>query len=301
MNLENIIKLIHMLGLKKIRVSGNSVMTNCPFAPYLHEKGKDIRPSFGIKIDVESVYNCFACGVKGRLKSLLFSLSYYTNNYDYKISEFINLNDYEPNFMSDTDAIKKPNITTLIAAYQSFEPATPQLHLTEKDILKWELKYDKTNNAIVFPIFNEDGQLQALKGRRINEKAFFFYDGSANVKKLGIWYGMHLKEITRKKIILCEGERDAILLSRYGITVWASLGSSITKEQLAAVKKSHHEFVLFFDNDKAGIDATKKIVSECKLFVKLYRITNYSDCNDPAEIVANNKLVKALTSIENIN
>jgi 5S rRNA maturation endonuclease (ribonuclease M5) len=297
---DDIITLAKMLGAKKIRTTGGAVIMNCPLAPYLHDNGYDRKPSFGIFIDTISTYNCFACGMKGRLSYLPWTIYRLSGEYPETIARFISTNDYSPD-------VSKPNLVrfnsdelnkVLLPLYHTFSDLRPCMGLTEDDIAKWGLRFDPEKKAAVFPIFNNEGRLIGLKGRIIGTKEFFFYE-ETRIKRVGIWYGEHRKA-KHKRLILCEGERDAILLSRYNIDVWASLGLPLTEAQMSRIKKSRNEFILFFDNDKAGQRTTKKIIQECKVFTPLYRVENYYGCKDPAEAVEKGRLIKCLRSIQKI-
>lgn len=128
--------------------------------------------------------------------------------------------------------------------------------------------YDIFINRIVFPITNENGQTIAFSGR--------LYDGSNGPKYVNtmetIIYrkGDHLynlsnalKQINRtKRIILCEGQMDTIKISNANLTdVVCALGSALTANQVKLIKKYATHVVLAYDNDAAGIKATKTAIS----------------------------------------
>jgi 5S rRNA maturation endonuclease (ribonuclease M5) len=294
MDTQHIIQLFHLLGTRKIRVSNGWVAGNCPFAPWLHPKGEDRRPSFGIATNKESYFHCFACGVKGYLHHLPFMLSQYTLQVDGIIENYIR--QYKDTYDIDNLVSQGENTYKLRELFNTFEEAHEVLNLTKDDITKWQLKYDKDKNTLVFPITYRH-ELKALKGRNLRQKGFMYYEGSANIKREGLWYGMDMTgDKHPSKIILCEGERDVILLSRRGFTAWGALGS-LTKKQIQIVRQSNIPFVLFFDNDNAGQNMQRQIIDACNLFNELYVVNEYGSCKDPAELIENKKLKQAILSI----
>jgi DNA primase len=292
-------QVLKMLNCRKIRKTGENIMGTCPLEEYRHYGGRDNKPSFGIKLGYRSVFNCFGCGISGKVKDLPKLLAVHNGHYDIMLEQFIKINepclDYQPETLDiDTDYINLANI--IVSA--SIPDEVPTLRLNRNDIEKWDIRYNPLENVIMFPVYDKNKKLLAIKCRTVLGKNFFYHRGSANTKKLGIWYGMD-KVNKLRKIVLCEGERDAIFLSRYGITAWACQGFP-SDDQIKTIKKLIKPIVLFFDNDKAGKEIKEKIIDECKLFNDIYAVTDYSDLKDPAEIVEFGKLNEALSSIQKI-
>lgn len=301
MTLEKIKELAKMLGATKIRNSGNSIMFNCPFAPYTHYDGKDIRPSFGIKAGKTSVYHCFSCGQSGQLSYLPFILFNLSNIPQDAIKEFISEYDYVPDYRDSSNPIEDISNSNLANFILDLPLLTqPYFKLSNMEINQkiWQLRFDPNKNAVVFPIFDADNNLVTAKGRVVGTKNFFqYYDYP--IKKKGLWYGINFKYRTRK-VILCEGERDAIKLSYRNLSCYASFGASITFEQCVTLRRSNYNFILFFDNDDAGKEATEKIIRECKAFNTLYRVENYYGVKDPAEAVEKNLIREVLKTIKQV-
>lgn len=297
MNTQYIIQLFHLLGSIKIRASNGWVMGSCPFAAWLHADGEDRHPSFGISTGKDSFFHCFACGIKGYLHYFPVMLAQYTLHGDSIIENHIN--QYKDTYDIDSMLPQGENTQKLRALFNTFEEAPEVLNLTKEDINRWQLRYDKDKNVLVFPITYKH-ELKALKGRNLKQKSFMYYDGSANIKQEGLWYGMDMTgDKHPSKIILCEGERDVIALSRRGFTAWGALGS-LTKKQIQRLRQINQPLVLFFDNDKAGQSMQQQIIDTCSLFNELYAVNEYSGCKDPAEIVEKKKLRPAILSITKI-
>lgn len=300
MNESSAIQVLRMLNCRRIRKAGENVMGTCPFERYRHYGGRDNKPSFGIKLGYRSIFNCFGCGISGKVKDLPKLLATYTYDYDVVLEHFIKANepcpDYQPD-ISDID-IDYVNLDNVIAS-ADVPDEIPTLRLSKSDIERWNIRYNPSENVVMFPVYDKNKKLLAVKCRTVLGKNFFYHKGSANTKKLGVWYGMDKVGKLNGKIVLCEGERDAILLSRYGITAWACQGFP-SDDQIKTIKKLIKPIVLFFDNDKAGNEIKDKIIDECKFFNDIYAVTDYSGLKDPAEIVEFGKLNEALSSIQKI-
>lgn len=75
MNESNVRLLMSLMGCKVgTRSPKGWLRGSCPFAPWLHSKGKDVRPSFAVKVEENdaSHFKCYSCGVHGSLKQLVW-------------------------------------------------------------------------------------------------------------------------------------------------------------------------------------------------------------------------------------
>jgi 5S rRNA maturation endonuclease (ribonuclease M5) len=193
-------------------------------------------------------------------------------------------------YKETTPEIRLTEIPAEVIEVYPYAPSI--LHLTPQDIIKWNIRYDASNSCLFFPVYHND-KIIAIKVRRL-PKVFYFLGSNTNFKRAGIWYGEQFKKTDA--IFLVEGERDAILLSRY-VTVWASFGEPTTA-QLSAIRKLNRKVVLFFDNDEAGKRIRQKAKKQLLNFLPLYYVSDYCGCKDPAEIVEKGKIKKALKSIK---
>ena len=151
---------------------------------------------------------------------------------------------------------------------------------------------DFFQNRITFPIWNLEGEVVAFSGRIYNTTDNSKYVNSKEsiiFKKGNILYNYHnVREFTKKndKVILMEGFMDVIRASSVGINnCVASLGTSVTKEQVELLKRMTDNVILCFDGDKAGKHASI-VVSE--MFEKRntsVKIVLLEDNLDPDEYI----------------
>ncbi len=118
-------------------------------------------------------------------------------------------------------------------------------------------------NRIMFPLYDEFGNVVGFSGRSYDEEFGAKYVNSREgllFKKTKLLYNYHLCKMVAKKekqVIIVEGFMDAIRLSVNGIkNVVAIMGTSLTKDHVALLKKLRVKVLLCLDNDSAGKTAT---------------------------------------------
>lgn len=143
--------------------------------------------------------------------------------------------------------------------------------------------YSSTYNRIVIPLYDRNREIIGVSMRRIegdNSPKWIHLPKHLNTRL--IIYNQ--ETINDKKIRLVEGPFDVWNLWQIGIkNVGATLGSHLTKEQEDIILRNYTDVELIFDNDEAGIKATKKIINQLKLKVNL-TIRTLGKLNDPGEI-----------------
>ena len=124
--------------------------------------------------------------------------------------------------------------------------------------------YDRFRSRLIFPIFDVKNRVIAFGARIIaDEPAVAKYINSPEsliyIKGKNL-YGMNLtREAIRQNdsAIVVEGYFDCISVYQAGIkNVVASLGTSLTIEQIRLLKRYTHNAVIVYDSDSAGQDAT---------------------------------------------
>jgi DNA primase len=157
--------------------------------------------------------------------------------------------------------------------------------LTEKGILvsdlydlglvkqgKNENFYDLFRDRIIFPIHDEYGNCVGFSGRtyldKDNEQAKYINSPQTVIfTKSNILYNFHsaLQEIKKTdRVVLFEGYMDVIAAHRSGVVESvASMGTSLTTDQVRLIKKYTNNVTICYDGDPAGFEATARAI---KLF-----------------------------------
>lgn len=155
--------------------------------------------------------------------------------------------------------------------------------------------YDRFRGRIIFPIFPESDPHTpiAFGGRTIFDDPGKYLNSPDTplYKKSKHLYGFHLskKSVREKKhAVLVEGYFDVVSLYQYGIeNVVASLGTALTENQVYLLKRFSEKVYIFYDSDKAGIDATLRAIE--KMFEQNMNpgviVLNNSDAKDPDDFI----------------
>ncbi|MDD6363948.1 MAG: DNA primase [Bacteroidales bacterium] len=123
--------------------------------------------------------------------------------------------------------------------------------------------YDRFHERVIFPIHSVSGRVCGFSGRTLKDsKKTSKYINSPNTQiydKSRTLYGMWFaKQAVTKEdcCILVEGNLDMISLHQLGLTnVVATCGTSLTREQILAIKRFTRNVTIMYDGDSAGIHA----------------------------------------------
>ena len=121
---------------------------------------------------------------------------------------------------------------------------------------------DLFRDRLMFPIFDESGQIVAFGGRILsdgNPKYINSPESLVYTKQKTLYALNFAKKTKEKKIIVAEGYMDVISMHQAGLTnAVAPLGTAFTPLQLNRISKYTDEIVFFFDSDRAGQAAAIK-------------------------------------------
>ncbi|MGA2577172.1 MAG: DNA primase [Bryobacteraceae bacterium] len=150
--------------------------------------------------------------------------------------------------------------------------------------------YDRFRNRLMFPIHSESGKVIGFGGRALDPADEAKYLNSAEspiYKKSAVLYNLHrAKEGIRKaeRSVLVEGYMDAIGVFAAGVReVVASCGTSLTAQQVQALRRHSEKIVVNFDPDAAGANAAEKSVNLLLDENMRVRIVELEDGLDPDE------------------
>lgn len=151
--------------------------------------------------------------------------------------------------------------------------------------------YDRMRGRIVFPIRNHLAKTVGFGGRSITdlEPKYLNSPESALFQKGKLLFNFDLARSELKKsgqAILFEGYMDVITAYQANITNGiASLGTSVSEQQAALIKRYADTVVICYDGDDAGVNASFKVA---KLMIKVgcqVRIATLPDGLDPDSFI----------------
>ncbi len=134
------------------------------------------------------------------------------------------------------------------------------------------------------PWYTTDGRLANVKYRSTSDKRFFYEKGATPIRTLV--YGLDVVNARREDTaVICEGEIDVMTWRTAGIAAIGIGGSSISDEQIDAIKRSSIKRLgLGGDNDAAGQSLNEQVRRELEGYVELYSI-DYESLNDANEVL----------------
>jgi len=127
--------------------------------------------------------------------------------------------------------------------------------------------YDRFRGRVIFPIFNLTGKVIAFGGRTIvdADPKYLNSPDTPIYTKGKLLYGLNFcKDSIREKgeAILVEGYTDFLSLYQAGITnVAASLGTSLTSDQVSLASRFTPRIIVSYDADSAGKKAANRAIS----------------------------------------
>ena len=234
--------------------SGNEIITKCLFS----NCDKDSRENeFHLYFNAEtSQYDCKKCGEKGNIFTLAEHLGDSKN--DGLLSE-----------MQKPAKSGKRITPKFVEELNLAIPDRARIYLntrgiTDKLINEYKLGWGKFYGKwwITIPIPDASGKYQFLKLRRdpddsANEIKYKFYP-AGNEATI---YGWESIKSDTSSLVICEGELDHLILSKFCIpSITSTAGAGTFKEEWIAQLKVFSEIYIAFDKDKAGERESEKLV-----------------------------------------
>ena len=165
--------------------------------------------------------------------------------------------------------------------------------------------YDTFRDRITFPIWDQHGKIMGYTSRAtldyqkpkyLNSPASMVFD------KKNLLYGLNFAKSfirQRDRIILCEGNMDAIALHQNGFEESvAIMGTALGSYAFKTLKNYSQNFYLALDNDQAGKEAAKRVLTLAlkDKIIPLY--VDLKDEKDPDDFIAKNGIVGFETALK---
>jgi len=154
--------------------------------------------------------------------------------------------------------------------------------------------YDYFRGRIIFPIWDQHGQITGFGGRVIDKGEPKYLNSPETIlfNKSKVLYGLHLAlpHIRREKeAILVEGYMDVILLHQHGIkTAIAPLGTSLTERHVSLLRGRVERISMVFDGDAGGEKAVLRGLKLLKDEGCRVNIAELPQGMDPADYILQN-------------
>lgn len=269
----------------------------CPFHP-------DVNPSFAI---LNNNWRCYGCGLGGDI--ITFIIEYHKLSYNKAIKYIM-----EYTGIKDMGNIKVSQTFNFLKEFCSFKNKKQIIEreilpsnimnkfrkteikewtdegISQKVLDKYQVRYDDNANRIVFPIWDNDGNLINIKGRTLYDnyrdlgisKYTYYYPLSTN----NFLYGLsHKKDIIKKQneVIVFEGSKSVYKMETWNFKNAVSLETShLNSHQIDILLKLQVPIVLALDKD-IKLDRIKENTKLLRKFTKvsvIYDVNNLLDEKD---------------------
>jgi DNA primase len=125
--------------------------------------------------------------------------------------------------------------------------------------------YDRFRGRLIFPIADSQGRVIAFGGRALvpgDEPKYLNSPETTLYQKGQTLYALHLardRMATTRRALLVEGYIDCLMAHQHGFTeTVAVLGTALTPHHLGILRRYADEALLFFDADRAGVEAARR-------------------------------------------
>ncbi|MCC6679198.1 MAG: DNA primase [Phycisphaerales bacterium] len=155
--------------------------------------------------------------------------------------------------------------------------------------------YDYFRNRLIFPIHDLSGRAIAFGARKIDEADEPKYLNSPDTRlfrKSSTLYGLFQasRSIQRDRTaLITEGYTDTIACHQAGFTsAVATLGTALTRDHAALLRRICDTVILLFDGDEAGqraADRAAEVFFAEPIDVRIVTLNSHTDAKDPDELL----------------
>ena len=150
--------------------------------------------------------------------------------------------------------------------------------------------FDRFRDRLMFPIIDIRGNVIGFGGRIMNNRdpdAAKYLNSPETLifnKRKNLFALNYAKKSKLEYLILVEGYMDAIALHQYGFDcAVASLGTSLTEDHAALIRRYVEQVVLIYDGDEAGQRATRRAIPILEKAGIRVKVLQMKDAKDPDE------------------
>ena len=274
-----------VIRFEKIKVTGNNVMTNCPF----HSDGREKKPSFGISEKGEC--HCFACGYATDNFSLFISnvLGYENdfgrNGESWLLSRLIsspyqdrtvnfNLSRYNSSASGILNTVSEEELDS----YRYIHPYMYQRHLDDRIIDMFDVGYDSSRNCLTFPIWDINGRVIFVATRSVVGKFFTLPE----YQNKPVYAANFIVSMKCSYAVIVESILNALTLWKYNIPAVALLGTGSHCQYNILRQLPVKKYIISLDSDNAGRRGEDKLIrnlQNCKI-LRRYVLPSGVDIND---------------------
>lgn len=126
--------------------------------------------------------------------------------------------------------------------------------INDSSIDKFMLGYSEKQDMVIVPVFTVENICVGFVGRSIEGKSFKNSNGLPKSKTL-----FNINNVKRQRVVVVESSFDAIRLSQLNIPAVATLGATVSRNQISLLQSYSSSIIICPDNDDAGRGLVDKI------------------------------------------
>lgn len=251
---------LEKIGVRRLKETSTGYSCCCP---YHDEK----TPSFGVHED--GYFNCFGCKASGSLAKLMVDfmgmnfkdarkeLGEFNFEFTIEKSALAEMTDKLPSYEDSKRGEQKEYLKdSMLGLYDYCPKYMLQRGFSKATLKHFEAGYDSETARVTIPVRDERGRLVGISKRSVfnEEKIRYLHDGFDAKKVL---YNLH--NYAGGRIVIVEGQTDVWRLYETAkVFAVCTLGSSLSQEQAMLLASRTDDLVMFYDDDKAGIEGSMK-------------------------------------------
>lgn len=268
-NKKQLKEILNIIGMRVTSETSTDFLCLCPFHSNHHTS------SFAISYE-KGLYVCYnpSCDARGSLLDLVQKvgeLNYFQalrliatmkkeaeNTFDEDLAELLaDKPEFEPFSQELLDSLYS-NLVGSQRAQQYFESRG----ISQESMSYFQLGYSDNQDMVVVPVHSPTGIPVGIVGRSIEGKRF---KNSTNLPRSQTMFNLHRAKRASSTIIVCESSFDAIRIHQAGYpNVVATLGGSLSKENIMNLNKYSSSIIIATDADEAGRKLGREIASKLK-------------------------------------
>ena len=278
--------------LREFKRTSSGIRVPCP----VHSGGMEQHPSCYIGDD--GIWHCFTCGSKGGIDSFVAQCleidikdarNWLLERFECEENDrVLDLLPITLNAKEKVDVMDE----SILNQYQSFHPYMTKRKLSGDICKKFSIKYDDKSECIVFPVWDEKGNLVFLTRRSVNNKKFYI---PSDVQK-PVYLLNFIEKEDIKEVLVCESQINALYSWSLGHPAIALFGTGTDYQYDILNKSCIRHYILALDGDSAGKKGIDRFIKNIRsdVFVDVLDIPNGKDLNDLDEkdinILLNNRM-----------
>ena len=269
-NQRQIKEILGAIGVHIASETSTDFLCLCPFHANRHT------PSFAVSYS-KGLYVCYnpSCDARGTLLELIRKVG---DMNEFQAMRLVGTlkKEADNHFSEDLEALFENKAT-----FVEFEQAqVDSLHnnlmqfmtdgkeyflsrqINEESMEYFQLGYSYSQQMVTVPVHSPTGLLVGIVGRSIEGKRF---KNSTNLPRSLTMFNIHRARKESATIIVCESSFDAIRIHQAGFpNVVATLGGSLSKENINNLNKYSSSIIIATDADEAGRKLGKEIAFKLK-------------------------------------